>query len=165
MSNRSLTIALVASVALNLFAVAAGTTLWVTRSGVEDRVAEQRRPARRVPMMAITESMDPAVRDRVREAMRASALAARPDFEEARAARRSAIEMAGAETFDPAAVTALLDKSRNAELRGRARLESDMIVLLRSLDPDDRAALAPTLSRGGGRDRGERGPRGDGQKR
>lgn len=160
MTNRSLIIALIASVALNLFAVAAATTLWITRDTVEDRVAEQRRPGRRVPMMAIIETMEPSVRDRVRQAMRASALAARPDFEDARAARRSAVEMAGAETYDPAAVSALLDRSRAAELRGRQRLERDMIRLLGSLDPDDRAALAPALARSGGRGgRGERGPR------
>ncbi len=162
MTNRSLIIALVASTALNLFAVAAATTLWVTRDKVEHQVAEQRRPGRRVPMMAIIETMEPAVRDRVRQAMRDSALAARPDFEAAREARRDAVEMAESETFDPAAVTALLDRSREAELRGRERLERDMIVLLGSLEPDDRAALAPALARSGGRERGERGPRSDG---
>ena len=169
MSNRALTIAVIASLALNLFVVAAATTLWITRDNVEATVAEQRRPGRRVPMMAIAESFDPAVRDRVRETMRASALAARPDFEAAREARRSAVELAGAETFDPAAVSALLDRSRDAELRGRERLERDMITLLGSLDPDYRAALAPALARsgsGGGRGgRGERGPRGEGPPR
>ncbi len=161
MTHRTLTIALVASVALNLFAVATATTLWVTREGVEQKVAEQRRPGRRVPMMAIIDTMEPPVRDRVRQSMRDSALAARPAFEESRAARRSAVEMAGAETFDPAAIAALLDRSRAAELRGRQRLEQDMITLLGSLEPDDRAALAPALSRSGRSGRGERGPRGE----
>lgn len=169
MNNRALTIAVIASVALNLFAVAAATTLWISRDHVEHRVAEQRRPGRRVPMMAIAESFDPAVRDRVRDTMRASALAARPDFEAAREARRDAVEMAGAETFDPAAVIALLDTSRAAELRGRQRLERDMVTLLGSLDPDDRAALAPALTRSGGSGgrggRGDRGPRGEGPPR
>lgn len=167
MSNRALTIAVVASLALNLFVVAAATTLWITRDTVEARVAEQRRPDRRVPMMAIAETFDPAVRDRVRHAMRESALAARPDFEAARKARRSAVELARAETFDPAAVSALLDTSRAAELRGRERLERDMITLLGSLDPDERAALAPALSRSGGSrgGRGERGPHGEGSPR
>ena len=163
MTPRALTIALVASVALNLFAVAAGTTLYVTRAGVEDKVAEQRRPGGRVPMFAMLEGMDAPVRDRVRAAMRDSALAARPDFEAARAARRSAVEMAGGERFDPAAVSALLEQSRQAEARGRARLERDMITLFQSLEPKDRAALAPMLARsggGGGRGRGgDRGPR------
>lgn len=167
MNNRALTIAVIASVALNLFAVAAATTLWVTRDSVDHRVAEQRRPGRRTPMLAIAESFDPAVRDRVRQTMRDSALAARPDFEAAREARRDAVEMAGAESFDPAAVTALLDKSRAAELRGRERLERDMVILLGTLEPEDRAALAPALARsGGGRGgRGERSPRGEGPTR
>lgn len=158
MNNRALTIAVIASLALNLFVVAAAATLWVTRDQVDSRVAEQRRPARRVPMMVLTESLDPAVRDRVRQTMRDSALVARADFEAAREARRSAVEMAGAETFDAGAVTALLERSRAAEQRGRERLERDMVDLLGTLDRDDRAALAPALARSGAR--GERGPRG-----
>lgn len=167
MNNRALTIAVIASVALNLFAVAAATTVWVTRDQVDSKVAEQRRPGRRTPMLAAAESFDPAVRDRVRETMRNSALAAREDFDKARAARRSAVEMAGAETFDPAAVTALLDESRAAELRGRERLEHDMVTLLSTLDPEDRAALAPALTRSGGPrgGRGERGHRGEGPRK
>lgn len=164
MNSRALTIAVIISVALNLFAVTAATTVWVTRDQVDSRVAEQRRPGRRVPMMAIAESFDPAVRDRVRQTMRDSALAARPDFEAAREARRDAVEMAGAENFDPSAVTALLEQSRAAELRGRERLERDMVTLLATLEPEDRAALAPALTRSGGPrgGRGDRRLRGDG---
>jgi len=164
MNNRALTIAVIASVALNLFAVAAATTLWVTRDQVDSKVAEQRRPGRRTPMLAMAVWLDPAWRDRVGKTMRDSALAARPDFEAAREARRSAVEMAGAETFDPAAVTALLDQSRAAELRGRERLERDMVALLGTLEPEDRAALAPALTRSGGPrgGRGDRGRRGEG---
>ena len=46
MSPKALKIALVASVALNLFAVAAGVTVFVTRAQVEQQVEAQRRPAR-----------------------------------------------------------------------------------------------------------------------
>jgi len=165
MSPRALTIALMASVAVNLFAVAATATLFVTRAGVEERVADQRRPGRGVPAFVMLEGMEPGERARVREAMRASALAAKPDFDAARQARREAIELAAAKTYDPAAVSALLQRSREAELRGRARLEQDMIALLPSLSAEDRATLAPILSRtnsgrggkdGGGRDGRER---------
>ena len=102
--------------------------------------------------------MDPAVRDRVRTAMRASALAAKPDFEAARAARRQAVELAAAPTLDPAAVTAALDASRAAELRGRTRLEADAVALLATLEPADRAAMSQILKRRG-RDDGNRQPR------
>lgn len=168
MTNRALTIAVIASLALNLFVVAAATTLWITRAGVDQQTSEQRRPGRRPSMMALAETVDPEVRQRVRRTVRESALAARPDFDEARDTRRAAVEMAGAEPFDAAAVSALMARSRAAELRGRERLERDMVTLLGSLSPEDRAALAPALSRngGGGRGgRGERRPRGEGPPR
>jgi len=123
---------------------------------VEDEVAAQRRPLRGPPMMEVVEGMDPAVRDRVRQALRASALAARPDFDAARDARRRAIEMAEAESFDSPAVQALLEQSRLAEMRGRSKLETGALEILSTLNATDRKALAPILSR-----HGQRGKRGD----
>lgn len=152
MNSRLLTIALAVSVALNLFAVAAGVTVWTGIKRHEARVAEMQAPAQRGPLREVLADMDPAVRDRVRASMRASALAARPDFEAARAARRQAVDLAGAPTLDAAAVTAALDRSRAAELRGRARLEVDAVALLGTLGPADRTALSRILNRRGGRD-------------
>jgi uncharacterized membrane protein len=154
-------IALIGSVALNLFALAAGATLLVTRAQVEDRVEAQHRPARAGSPMRLVEQLDPAVRQRVRETLRASALAARPDFEEARLKRRQAVEMGRSATFDAVRAEALLEESRNAEIRGRARLEADAVALLATLEPDDRRALSEILTRRGraaGRDRGGREP-------
>ena len=161
MSPRSLKLALIGSVALNLFAVAAGATLFVTRAQVEDRVEAQHRPARAGSPMRLVDQLDPAVRERVRETLRASALAARPDFEEARLKRRQAIEIGRSATFDATRAQALLEASRNAEIRGRARLEADAVALLATLEPDDRRALSEILTRRGraaGRDRGGREP-------
>lgn len=159
MSPRTLKIALAVSVALNVFAVAAGVTTYVGANRVEDQVAEQRRPLRGPPVLEVVETMDPAVRDRVRQALRASALAARPDFDAARDARRRAIEMAEAESFDSAAVQALLEQSRLAEMRGRSKLEAGALEILASLSPKDRKALAPILSR-----HGPKGKRGGGDR-
>jgi uncharacterized membrane protein len=72
---------------------------------------------------------------------------ARPDFDEARAARREAIALTEAESFDPVAVAALLERSRASEARGRSRLETGAVETLRQLSPADRMALAPILSR------------------
>lgn len=157
MSPRALKIALVGSVALNLFAAAAVTTLFVTRAQVEDRVAAQHRPARTGSLMRLVDQLDPAVQERVRDALRASALAARPDFEEARLKRRQAVDLSRSEAFDPDRARALLEQSRVAEVRGRARLEADAVALLATLEPDDRKALSEILTRRGrsaGRDRG-----------
>ena len=149
MTSRTLKIALAASVALNLFAVAAGATLLVGRADVERRIEAQHRAPRDNPLMTVVGELDPEVRQRVRGTLRESALAARPDFEEARLKRRQAIDMARTDPFEPARVTALLEQSRAAELRGRARLEADAVALLATLEPDDRAALSKILTRRG----------------
>jgi uncharacterized membrane protein len=162
-NDRWLKIALALSVALNLFAAVAGVTAYLGARRIEAQAADQRRPFRGPPILQIVEGMDPAVRDRVREQLRASALAARPDFEAARAARRQAMEKAGGPTFDQAAVQALLEQSRLAEMRGRSRLETDALQILNGLSPADRKAFAPILRRGGdhrggGKPRGEKRP-------
>ncbi len=159
MSPGALKIALAVSVALNLFAVTAAATLFVTRAQVEDQVEAQHRPARAGSPMRLIEQLDPAVRERVRDTLRASALAARPDFEEARLKRRQAVEMGRSASFDAARAETLLEESRVAELRGRARLEADAVALLATLEPDDRRALSEILTRKGraaGRDPGGR---------
>ncbi|WP_332656232.1 periplasmic heavy metal sensor [Brevundimonas sp.] len=159
MNSSTLKIALAASVALNLFALAAGATLLVGRADVERRIEAQHRPPRDRSFMTVVEGLDPAVRDRVRETLRTSARAAHPDFEETRLKRRQATALARSSDFDPAKVSALLEESRAAELRGRARLEADAVAVLATLEPDDRAALSEILTRRGRivvRDRGER---------
>ncbi|WP_292083420.1 MULTISPECIES: periplasmic heavy metal sensor [unclassified Brevundimonas] len=147
MTSRSLKIALAVSVALNVFAVAAVGAVWVSRDKIEHRVAEAHKSGRNEPVWDVIERMDPAVRDQVKAQLRAAAMQARPDFEEARAARREAIALTGGETFDPVAVAALLERSRASEARGRSRLETGAVETLNQLSPADRKALAPILSR------------------
>jgi len=154
-SPNTLKIALAASVALNLFAVAAGVTVIVGQARVENRVESQHRGPR-VPFRMMLESMDPTVRDRVRQELRATAMASRPDFDEARTARRAAIAAAGAQPYDADQVRTLLEQSRAAELRGRSRLENDAVTVLGTLEVEDRRALSVMLARNGGRN-GRRG--------
>lgn len=149
MTSKSLKIALAVSVALNLFAVAGGVTYVVNRDRIERRIEDQRRPGREGPLAEVLADLDPAVRQRVRTALRESALAARPDFEAARAARREAIDIAGQPTLDAARVESLLEQSRAAEMRGRTRLESGAVAVLATLTPEERKALAPILQRKG----------------
>lgn len=156
MSPRALTIVLAVSVALNLFAVAAGVTVFVGQARVEQRVEEERRPRREGSVMEVVRTLDPAVQDRVRPALRASALAARPDFREARQARREAIALAAGPAMDAGQVAALLARSRAAEARGRERIETDSIAMLATLEAGDREALSIILNRRGGRDRSRR---------
>lgn len=163
MSARGLKIALVALVLVNVFALAALATSLVQLNRVEDRVAESsRRPdgERRSPRQMMRE-LDPEVRERVAASLRQSALAARPDFDESRRLRREAVAALSAPDFDPEAVAGLLERSRAAETRGRARLEGEALALMATLEPEDRARLAPMFSRGlraGRRDREDRPP-------
>ena len=159
MNARTLKIALAVSVALNLFALAAGATLLVGRADVERRLDAQHRAPRDRSFMTVVEGLDPAVREQVRDRLRASARAAHPDFEETRLKRRQATAMARSADFDTTQVAALLEQSRAAEMRGRARLEADAVAVLATLEPDDRAALSEILTRRGRtvvRDKGDR---------
>ena len=157
-------VALAASVAANLFAATAAYTA-LTRhdrieSGVEGKAGEEHRAS----PAELVASLDPAVRGRVHQALRDAGLAARPDFQQAREARRQAIAVAAAEPYDAALVRRLLDQSRDAEIRGRQRLEADTLAILGTLDPADRAAFAQILRRGksgGGGGHGDKG--GDGR--
>ena len=149
MTSKSLKIVLAVSVALNLFAVAGGVTYVVNRDRIERRIEDQRRPGREGPLAEVLADLDPAVRQRVRTSLRESALAARPDFEAARAARREAIDIAGQPTLDAARVESLLEQSRSAEMRGRTRLENGAVAVLATLTPEERKALAPILQRKG----------------
>lgn len=156
MSSRALKLALIASVGVNLFALVVGLILWFGVQRAETEAGAQRQAIRQEPVMALVGQLEPQRRAEVRQALRASALAAKADFEAARAARREAVAGAAAETFDQARVQALLEQSRLAEMRGRARLESGAVEVLAGLDQSDRAALAPLLSRHrGGRRNGE----------
>lgn len=162
MSGRTLKILLAVSVALNLFAVAGGAALYMTRAKVEKQVEAQARPGRGISVMAMIRQLPDDERDRVRQALRASAHAAKPDFEAARAARREAVARAAAADYDPAAIQSLLEQSRLAEMRGRARLEGDALTVLGSLSPEQRAAMAPMLARRSSRGQPPRRPEGPG---
>lgn len=152
MTSRALKIALAASVALNLFAIAAGVTAYIAQAHVEERVEQQRRPGRADSPMSVIRTLDPDVRRPVRQALRDSALTARPDFEEARTARREAIALASSSgTMDQARILALLEQARAAEMRGRAQIETDSVALLAMLDPADRATASVILNRHGRR--------------
>jgi uncharacterized membrane protein len=89
------------------------------------------------------------VRQRIRTSIRASALAAKPDFDEARHKRREAVALAETGALDPVRIRTLLDESTAAEMRGRARMETDAVALLDTLEADDRKALAVILTRRG----------------
>ena len=111
MSPRTLKIALVVSVALNLFAVAArGDPVRRPAPRSKSGSRPSTAPARTGSPMRLVDQLDPAVRERVRETLRASALAARPDFEEARRSGARPSSWRGPRPSTPPGVDALLDR-------------------------------------------------------
>lgn len=165
MNARTITIGLGAtlavSVAINLFAATAAFTVLTGRDRVDSpREDHAAHPARATPRQILAD-LDPATRRSVREALRAASLRARPDFQQARQARRHAVAAAAAEPWDRARVAALLEVSRVAEARGRQTLEAEALTLLATLEPADRAVVARILdarSGGGRRDAGRNPP-------
>ncbi|WP_226635979.1 periplasmic heavy metal sensor [Brevundimonas poindexterae] len=158
MTARAMKIGLIVLAVINVFALAAVATMAVSLNRIESRVEEQRRPGRGGGGSTWTAigALSPETRDRVKTTLRESALAARPDFEEARTARKAALSRALETPYDGAAVRALLASSREAEMRGRSRIEDDTTALLDTLTVEERAAVAPLLSRHGPRGRGGR---------
>ncbi len=146
MASRKIKLALVASVALNVFLVAGGTAVWITAR--EAREAERMtRTTRTDTLMEMVSTRSPAVAAAMEVRLRDVAMAARPDFQEARAARRQAIAITASDDFDPVVVAGLLEQSRASEIRGRARLESGAVEILNDQKPEDRKALARILAR------------------
>ncbi|WP_216351885.1 periplasmic heavy metal sensor [Brevundimonas sp. LM2] len=135
--------ALAVSMGANLFAATAAFTALRGPARVEQtREEAPRRPSAR----ELIRDLSPAARAPVREALRAAAQRARPEFQASRDARRQAIAAAEADPFDPARVATLLDQARAAEARGRQALEAEAVAILGTLGPADRAVLAPILN-------------------
>ena len=161
MNTRTLSIvlgvALAASVAVNVFAATAAYTALTGQAAIEQRMDGKDHDTRRASPRELVATLSPDVRIRVRQSLRDAGLAARPDFQQAREARRQAIAAAAAEPYDAALVGRLLDQSRAAEIRGRQRLEAATLTILGALNPADRAAFSEILNRGRGRGgRGEK---------
>ena len=146
MTKRKLKVALAVSVALNVFLVAGGAAVWVAAK--QGREAERlTRTTRSDSLLELVKTRPPEVAGPIEERLREVALNARPDFQEARKARREAIAMTASDDFDPTVVAGLLEQSRASEMRGRARLEAGAVEVLADQKAEDRKALARILSR------------------
>lgn len=150
-------IALAISVAINVFAATAAYTALSGQQRIERELGFRRDGDRRPSTRELLATLEPETRREVRRVLRAAGLRARPDFQAARQARADAVEAARADPFDRARVDALLAQSREAELRGRQRLETDALAMLETLEPADRRVVATILAgRGQGRRDGAR---------
>jgi uncharacterized membrane protein len=146
MTEKGLKRLLIASLAVNLFLVGASVGgAVVAMRAFEDRVTPRTPPP--PPVMEAAKSLNDTNHARLREVMREAALDAAPDFKAARQARRRAVELAKAPTFDRDAVAAEIESARAAEIRGRRRLEGALLGFMTTLDAGERAKLAPVLQR------------------
>lgn len=138
--------ALALSVAANLFAATAAYTV-LTSHGAFERQKDSRDSGNRGPSARrLLADLDPETRQSVRRSLEEANMRARPDFQQARQARRDAVAAAGTEPYDPVRVAALLEQSRLAEARGRLKVEADILAILGTLEPEQRAAVAEVLS-------------------
>jgi uncharacterized membrane protein len=162
MTDRALKIALIVSLLGNAFlAVAMVVGGYFILHDLNDQRALLRQ---RTPFAAVTRDLDQGERDQLRQHMRQIALTAGPDLRDARAARKQAAELAGAATFDKAAISADLEKARAAESRAHTEFENGLVDYMQSKPQSTRAVLSRMLlGRGGMRKGGPgRGPLPDG---
>ena len=139
-------IALAVSVGINLFAATATMTALSGQKKIERELEQRRSGDRRPSTRELLSNLDPETRRTVRRALREAGMRARPEFQASRAARAQAVEAARADPFDRGQVDALLSRSREAEARGRAMLESDALVVLEGLSLEDRRVVATILA-------------------
>lgn len=146
MKGRGLLIALVVSLAANLFLVGlgAGALLFGHRGGEASAPVQPGGRGRAPLWMAargLSEQYRPAYRQVLRNAMRET----RGDLAEARRLKRGAFDAMASDPYDPKAVAADLERARGLEFKARTRLEQDIATFAATLPPAERAALAESL--------------------
>lgn len=152
-------IAITVSLVLNLFLVGSMVGVIVIGQKLLGERQEVRR-GRGGDIGAAFQALPDARRQAFRDVMRAQALSAAPDFKEAGAARREAMRLMSAQTYDAAAVSAALARARDADARARGRIDATLASRLGEFSPQERTLFARVMMRGpgGGRGRGPGGP-------
>jgi uncharacterized membrane protein len=152
MKPRTLTIALIASLTINVFLLSAvGAGAVMRYRAMEERGRHMKMGN---PLFRVGERLPHDVRDRYIARMRQEGAAAWPRLKEARAARAEAAKAMAADPYDPAAVSAALARARVEEAATRATLESAVVDFARDIGPKDRAIIADALRKPTGGRRG-----------
>jgi uncharacterized membrane protein len=144
MSRRVLLIALIVSLAVNLFVLGglAGAAMmgWRPPGAPPPPGGPQR-------LFALGSTLSPAQRAGWEAAVRQTAEGSAPKIHEARALRREAWRILAADPVDPQAALAALDQSRTLELQARAEMDRAVVAYAATLPPDQRRKLGEALSR------------------
>jgi uncharacterized membrane protein len=154
MSRRGLVIALVVSLAVNLFVlggVAGAVLMGFGRHGPPGG------PPGPSKLSGMGEALSPDHRETWQAAVRGAAQAAGPQLHQARALRRQAWQAMAAEPADPQAAQAALNQSRTLEMQARGVMDRAVVEFAATLPVAERAKLAEALSRRGQRPQGHGG--------
>lgn len=147
MSPRALTIALVVSLVVNVFVIGAVAGVLLTHGAPP----WAKSPPRPNPLMAAAANLDPADRDALRALMIDEVQRQAPTRIDAMMARRQAVALMRAPTFDRAAAGAALDRARADDMAVRQKLENTLLDFAAKLDARSRIALSDGMTRGAAR--------------
>jgi uncharacterized membrane protein len=143
---RGLIIALVISVALNLFLGG----LIVGGSVVARRLAELQPPpaaGQRLPLWRAADELPPPKRRAYRQMFRQAAMETREPVLQSRALRRDAIAALESPTYDAEAVVTAMGKARAKDMEARSEVEARIMRFAATLTPEERKVLAAGLRR------------------
>jgi uncharacterized membrane protein len=143
-SPRALWIALALSLVVNVFVIGAAAGLIFGRE-FGPHPGPGQRPN---PLMTAAEGLDPTDRDVFKALMQDEAQRQGPTLLDARMARRQAVALMRAPTFDRVAAGAALDRARADDTQAREKLENTMLDFAAKLDAPNRAVLSEGLGRG-----------------
>jgi uncharacterized membrane protein len=144
MSPRALWIALALSLLVNVFVIGAGVGLIFERAFGPPPNAGPRPN----PLMAAAERLDPTDREVFKALMQDEAQRQGPTQLDARTARRQAVVLMRAPSFDRAAAGGALDRARADDVQVRQKLENTMLDFAAKLDQQNRTILSEGLGRG-----------------
>jgi uncharacterized membrane protein len=146
MGQRSLLIALIVSLAVNLFVIGAVVGAFALGS----RVHAFRGGGRPVtPLWAAAADLSPDRQTAYRQALRGEAGEVAGKLRAARQARRDAWLSLRSQPFDAVAAATALDRARALEMQARGDVEHRIIDFAAGLTPPERAQLAERLARAG----------------
>lgn len=157
MNRRGLLIALIVSLAVNLFAIGAVVGAIVLGPRLHGPGVRPGGP----PFWSAAAELPPERRAAYRQALMGEAGEVRDAMRAARQARREAWLSLGDPAFSPGDATARLERARTLEMQARSAVERRIVDFAVTLSPEERARLAKGLAKSGPgrRGGGDRPPR------
>ena len=143
MSGRGLTIALLASAAVNVFLIGAAVGLLATNALSPGGPGAP--PPN--PLRVAADQLNPTDRDALLLLMQDQVQANGPVLLDARKARREARRLMQAQPFDRAATAAALARARADDRQVRGQLEEAVVDFAAKLSPQERAVLSAGVMR------------------